>query len=595
MDKLKLTKEQIDLIGSIVTQDWLNNFVQPEESSIEAIRVGIDYIYGLFGLKKPITIVVDSPFAGHLALNFLLNTFNTFECSVRQRVSNQTSNRVAVEGSNEILELTTDIIFYSYRIWEQVWEQADEQFKKQIWEQAVAQVEQPFLEQASDPAWKKFLAQVAQIKKHFLKLSDEEIYEDICKINEETFPREAGLEYWQPWEENDEPDWEQSDEQFWEQSDELSLEPSDQGLHGEGDEFFLEQSTQWTFDENGQIVLLEQSNEQLLEWCERSFWCRFEEQFWEQFFLEVRGYFIERVVDECGVYAHDQVLRPIHRQVNEEEWLGFIQAGEEVKKQVLAQVRKQMEEQIIIEFHKPVEKQALEQAWRQKKAQEKRSPHSTFSYLEMDTYKSIILYEFFARLGAINREELNKLTNVVKAVGTGIYGFIHLKGLCIVSTLPKLLRDERKRPHSLDQAAVKWADGYGLHFINGVYFPKELWTALTSKTITAQEVLRIANTEQKAIAIKLFGYAELLKESKSTVISRETVNINGQLKVYEVIETDLGDDRLPARFVKVVCWSTLKETLLRVDPRNEQTLDPIGAIAWTAGLTKEEYLMAIET
>ena len=46
---------------------------------------------------------------------------------------------------------------------------------------------------------------------------------------------------------------------------------------------------------------------------------------------------------------------------------------------------------------------------------------------------------------------------------------------------------------------------------------------------------------------------------------------------------------LDARFVKVVCPSTGKSTFLRVDVSVPQTSTPLGAIAWTFGMTENEY------
>lgn len=65
-----------------------------------------------------------------------------------------------------------------------------------------------------------------------------------------------------------------------------------------------------------------------------------------------------------------------------------------------------------------------------------------------------------------------------------------------------------------------------------------------------------------------------------------------------MIECDLKDDDMPARFVDVRDYSTEKRYLLRVDPRDQRTKTPFGALSTTAPfpVTEEEYrAMEMET
>lgn len=174
-----------------------------------------------------------------------------------------------------------------------------------------------------------------------------------------------------------------------------------------------------------------------------------------------------------------------------------------------------------------------------------------------------------------------------------------MEGFCLVSEMPEYIhRDESGKLHSITESAIRFKDGYELFYINGVKFSKELWEKIISKKITPAEILQLENAEQKTVAIRHYGYENILKDLDCKVIdSTSVVSSKGQVLKYEVIEVDLKDevDDDPARFVKVQCWTTNKSTLLRVDPRDNQTKDCIGAIAWTARMTKENYLMDIET
>jgi hypothetical protein len=111
------------------------------------------------------------------------------------------------------------------------------------------------------------------------------------------------------------------------------------------------------------------------------------------------------------------------------------------------------------------------------------------------------------------------------------------------------------------------------------------------------EVLTITNIEKKSKIIKYIGYNFLI-DSSNVINERSVTTHKGDLVNYQLFEINLGleIDKIPSRFVKVVCWSTGKEYVIQVDPRNKQCETAIGAIAWTClkpdgtHCTEEEYL-----
>jgi hypothetical protein len=117
------------------------------------------------------------------------------------------------------------------------------------------------------------------------------------------------------------------------------------------------------------------------------------------------------------------------------------------------------------------------------------------------------------------------------------------------------------------------------------------------KDLSAKEILSINNLEERSKAIKYIGidmimeFAEIISEQPITTHKGDIIN-------YQLFELQLGleVDNIPSRFVKVICWSTEKEYILQVDPRNKQCETPLGAIAWTCikpdgnHCTEDEYL-----
>lgn len=161
----------------------------------------------------------------------------------------------------------------------------------------------------------------------------------------------------------------------------------------------------------------------------------------------------------------------------------------------------------------------------------------------------------------------------------------------------KTFKDVEGRFHSLTSPAVVYnkKPTKNRWFIHGVEFDEELWKDIADKKIKPKDILQIENVEQRGIAIKEMGYTLLLSSIKSFLIDEERVTINDKKLIYQVIETDLDDDAdRMARFVKVQCPSTLKETILRV-PYIKQTESCKGAIAWTFGEKDNEYKPIVET
>lgn len=150
--------------------------------------------------------------------------------------------------------------------------------------------------------------------------------------------------------------------------------------------------------------------------------------------------------------------------------------------------------------------------------------------------------------------------------------------------------------HSEKYPALSW-DDEKQYWLRGVRFNFELWQSIINETIKPEEIFKIDNAEQKTVAMSVYGYENMLRNMDVNVKDTMDLKIKGEDKQYQVIEADLGDeaDGIPARFIKVVCHSTLKETILRVDPRNPETETVKGALAWTAGLSANEYTFEKET
>ena len=194
----------------------------------------------------------------------------------------------------------------------------------------------------------------------------------------------------------------------------------------------------------------------------------------------------------------------------------------------------------------------------------------------------VSFYDVFDRLGLIQHPLFAEYRQGLKG---GLFSFIALDGLALVSRPPIFLnRDARGRMHCLDDCAIAFADGFGLHYVHGVFFNSEQFAPVKNKTITGTDILALRNAEQKAALIQALGYSTILDALPTHRVLDEyrgTSKHDGAPVTYQVIDADL--DGLPIRFVKVECHTTHKIVCLGV-PRETATETCLGTIKWTFNL-----------
>lgn len=214
----------------------------------------------------------------------------------------------------------------------------------------------------------------------------------------------------------------------------------------------------------------------------------------------------------------------------------------------------------------------------------------------------ITFYDFFEQIGVVENKQF---TWYKQFLAKGIWSIVYYDTAVFICRLPThVQKDANGRLHSDTGPAVKWADGEGNYFLNGVSFSKELHEKIIRRELSAKDAVNLPNVEQRAVALQYLGYENVLKELKGKVLdSKKLVSTKFPDASYQVIEVNLHDDfeqrnstanGLPARFIKVACPTTGKETLLRVPP-TPQTRTCMGAVAWTFGYAETDYKPVVET
>lgn len=152
---------------------------------------------------------------------------------------------------------------------------------------------------------------------------------------------------------------------------------------------------------------------------------------------------------------------------------------------------------------------------------------------------------------------------------------------------PTVGLDERGRLHSNDRAAIEFQDGYACYFWHGVTVSADL--VLDPESITVRAIEREQNVEIRRIMIERYGSTNFMFDSGAELVARDEFRvlyrnpaIGGQEPVQLVQVTNATPEADDSH----------KTYFLRVPPT---VTTPKEAIAWTFGLTAEEYDSIIET
>ncbi len=148
----------------------------------------------------------------------------------------------------------------------------------------------------------------------------------------------------------------------------------------------------------------------------------------------------------------------------------------------------------------------------------------------------------------------------------------------------KYVYDAQLRPHNLSGPAFRDTDGKVKYYIKGVEVPE--YAVMRPEEITIDKILYEINQEVKSVLLERFGIEKFVSLSNAKVID----SLKDKHGENQLLEIDLGRGE-KGFFAKVTCPTTSKEYLLRVP--HSSTLK--GAIAWTFGMSADEYEPVIET
>lgn len=172
---------------------------------------------------------------------------------------------------------------------------------------------------------------------------------------------------------------------------------------------------------------------------------------------------------------------------------------------------------------------------------------------------------------------------------SGQFDMIEFDDFVVAVMYPKRLKLEPHngswRHHSLDGPTIAWKDGFEQYNIWGVEFDPALYEKITKGTISAKEVTKLQNIEQRMVALKALGSEAILRDLDAKLVE----NTRNGLELFAIQE---GFNR--TQFcLKYKCPSTQREYISYVAPdvveKAKKGDKADTAMAWKHKVTLEQY------
>ena len=254
------------------------------------------------------------------------------------------------------------------------------------------------------------------------------------------------------------------------------------------------------------------------------------DQAWAQVGDQVWAQVRDQVGDHVGDQVRDQVWAQVGDQVWDQVWAQAwdqvrAQVGDQVWDQVWAQVRAQVWAQVRDQVRAQVRDQVWDQVWAQVWAQVRdqvRAQVGRAAYGQHDA-SWLAFYKVFENL-VPETKKLKGLWQVSQSCGW----WWPFESAVIFTDRPKtVLFDQNSNLHCEDGPAIEYRDGFKVHSWHGNRVPAH-WIK-DKDDLDPNEVLRIANVEQRAAGCQIIGWNKMLDHLPHKIIDSDPNPQHGDL------------------------------------------------------------------
>ena len=174
--------------------------------------------------------------------------------------------------------------------------------------------------------------------------------------------------------------------------------------------------------------------------------------------------------------------------------------------QLYSQLRSQLDSQLYSQLRSQLDSQLYSQLYSQN--------IKYSSYVSYYLYDWAGYYDYVQNIGVeFDKNSLQEyfdiLLNIPIVVFIGNVLFVCEKPKCSWSN--SFLHSERL-------PAIRWEDGTGIYFLNGVRFEKEMWEKVVNKQMSFEDVMKIVDVDQRTQAMKYVSFEKFVKHAGATVV-----------------------------------------------------------------------------
>jgi hypothetical protein len=172
---------------------------------------------------------------------------------------------------------------------------------------------------------------------------------------------------------------------------------------------------------------------------------------------------------------------------------------------------------------------------------------------------------------------------VLQGILGNTYWIFPFESVCVICDRPsRLTLDANLRLHGEGEAALQFADGYGLFVYHGILLPEQ-YASVHPHAWQAAWLLEEENAELRRVLIQGIGYGRLCQELEAIALD--------SWREYELLKINAETDIEPILLLKMTCPSTAHIHVVRVPLKLRSARE---AIRWVNhGIDPEEF--AVET
>ena len=151
----------------------------------------------------------------------------------------------------------------------------------------------------------------------------------------------------------------------------------------------------------------------------------------------------------------------------------------------------------------------------------------------------------------------------------------------------RLVRGNNGRLDYDHDKAIEWNDGYGFYYLRGVEFDEKTWKSIVEEKVTLEDLGKITNADQRAVAVQMLRADRLLKQ-----VNTKKINTGKRgVELYEVPNfMDTGDTEYCIKLEHSSIKG--KHYIEWVEPKIGKRADADYCMAVSRGISVEQYLEA---